>query len=269
MIQPVHQRGDSLRRLQHDLKPKPLMLLTTDGRDLGMLGDIYFDEHSGEIQGYEVSGGAFAAASFGTSFVPAAQQVKVGAEILFVPAETVTLMMESGSEPPIVEPVPQGASEPGAHKFHEAALLTSSAPQTIEDTRGRRVHCTVRTDANLIVAVQGQIVTDEVIERARTHHTEQELKEAVLHPGEQYSPVGNGFSLLDRTRERVREETSHLLANTEKVWGKVKESVTHLVHRSGERQEAQSAAPQEPTHVIPPPTERVETETQTSSTRHP
>lgn len=268
MIQPVDQRGDSLRRLQRDLKPKSLTLFTIDGRDLGMLGDVYFDEHSGEIQGYEVTGGAFAAAAFGTSFVPAAQQVKVGVAILFVPAETVNLMKESGP-PAASDSQGEREAEPGARKFHEAGPLILSAPRTTEDTHGRRVHCTVRTSDNLIVAAQGQIVTDEVIKRARAHHAEEALKEAIIHPAEQDSPDGNGSSLLDRTRERVREETSHLLANTEKVWGKVKENVIHLVHRSGEHREERSGTTSEPMDVSLPHTERIETENQASSDRHP
>lgn len=268
MIQPSDQHGESIRRLQYDLKPKPLTVFTTDGRNLGSLVDVYFDEHSGAIQGYEVAGEAFATASFGTSFVPASQQVKVGAEIVFVPAETVTLMQESESEPSAV-PVLRGEPESGGRKFFEATPSSVSPPQTFEGTRGRRVRCAVRTDDGLIIAAQGQIVTDAVIECARTHHTEQALQEAIVHPRDRHTTGGNSHSLLDRTRERVREETSHLVANTEKVWDKVKESVTHLVHRSGEHREAQSAATHEPTHVTPLPTEQVESETRVSNDRRP
>ncbi|MGR3280755.1 PRC-barrel domain-containing protein, partial [Acaryochloris marina NIES-2412] len=35
-------------------------IMTTDGRDLGTMVDLYFDEQTGAIEGYEASGGLFA-----------------------------------------------------------------------------------------------------------------------------------------------------------------------------------------------------------------
>ncbi len=69
-------------------------IMTTDGRDLGTLIDFYFDEQTGAVEGYEASGGLFADAYSGRSFVPAPQTLKIGEDVAFVPAETAGLMEE-------------------------------------------------------------------------------------------------------------------------------------------------------------------------------
>ncbi|KAM3090471.1 PRC-barrel domain-containing protein [Phormidesmis sp. 146-35] len=69
-------------------------ILTTDGRYLGLIVDLYFDEQSGTIEGYEASGGLFADAYSGRSFIPAPKTVNIGEDITFVPPETADLMAE-------------------------------------------------------------------------------------------------------------------------------------------------------------------------------
>jgi uncharacterized protein YrrD len=69
-------------------------IMTTDGRNLGRLVDLYFDENTGEIEGYDTSGGLFADAYSGRSFVPAPKTIKIGRDIAFVPIETIALMEE-------------------------------------------------------------------------------------------------------------------------------------------------------------------------------
>jgi uncharacterized protein YrrD len=69
-------------------------IMTTDGRSLGRLIDFYFDEATGKIEGYETSGGLFADAYSGRSFVPAPKTLKIGRDVAFVPIETIALMEE-------------------------------------------------------------------------------------------------------------------------------------------------------------------------------
>ena len=69
-------------------------IITTDGRDLGGMVDLYFDEQTGVIEGYEVSGGLFADAYSGRSFVPAPHTLKIGEHVAFVPSEVADLMEE-------------------------------------------------------------------------------------------------------------------------------------------------------------------------------
>jgi uncharacterized protein YrrD len=69
-------------------------IMTTDGRNLGKLVDFYFDETTGTIEGYETSGGLFADAYSGRSFVPAPKTLKIGRDVAFVPPETIERMEE-------------------------------------------------------------------------------------------------------------------------------------------------------------------------------
>lgn len=69
-------------------------IMTTDGRDLGTMVDLYFDEQTGAIEGYEASGGLFADAYSGRSFIPAPRTLSIGEDAAFVPPETAEMMAE-------------------------------------------------------------------------------------------------------------------------------------------------------------------------------
>ncbi|MFQ4137819.1 PRC-barrel domain-containing protein [Nodosilinea sp. PGN35] len=69
-------------------------IMTTDGRNLGTMVDVFFDETTGLVEGYEVSGGLFADAYSGRSFVPALQTLTIGEDVAFVVPETADLMQE-------------------------------------------------------------------------------------------------------------------------------------------------------------------------------
>ncbi|HYF62906.1 MAG TPA: PRC-barrel domain-containing protein, partial [Herpetosiphonaceae bacterium] len=78
--------------LQRNNILKGTRVLTTDGRDLGTLADLYFDEYSGQVEGYDVSGGIFADAYTGRSFIPATHTLNIGKDAAFVPPEVAALM---------------------------------------------------------------------------------------------------------------------------------------------------------------------------------
>jgi len=59
-------------------------LMTTDGEDLGSLADLYFDEQTGQVTGYDVSGGIFSDLSGGRSFVPASNDFQLGKDVATV-----------------------------------------------------------------------------------------------------------------------------------------------------------------------------------------
>ena len=80
--------------LRHNIVLRGTRILTTEGLDLGGLVDLFFDEHSGLVEGYEVSGGMFADAYSGRSFVPAPETLKIGCDVAFVPPETAQMMQE-------------------------------------------------------------------------------------------------------------------------------------------------------------------------------
>ncbi|MFN7161035.1 MAG: PRC-barrel domain-containing protein [Candidatus Gracilibacteria bacterium] len=67
-------------------------VMTEDGKDLGVIADIYFREDTGTIEGYEVSGGIFSDADTGISFLPAPAEFSIGEDVAFVPSAMVEIM---------------------------------------------------------------------------------------------------------------------------------------------------------------------------------
>ena len=65
------------------LKLKGHKLQTTAGKDLGEIHDLEFDEKTGAVTGYELSGGLFS----GHHFLPTPQVMEIGEHIVFVAPE--------------------------------------------------------------------------------------------------------------------------------------------------------------------------------------
>lgn len=223
---------------------KGTKIVTTDGRDLGKLTDLYFDEQTGAVEGYEASGGVFADAVSGKSFIPAPHALKIGEDVAFVPPETAQLMEEQvgglrGAAQSAAESVSDAASTVSTAATNAAvnpeeqrsfvigrtvekdilgqdgALLVAAgqpvtplaadeaqrqgvlpelyratggsmtagiqgavASRVVDQAIGQRVMQAVRTDQGLIIAAPGQIVTEQVVNRARTYGKEEELMDA-------------------------------------------------------------------------------------------
>ncbi len=311
------------RILERDNILKGTRIMTIDGRDLGIMTDLYFDDATGAIEGYEVSGGLFADAYSGRSFVPAPDTLKIGEDIAFVPSETADLMQEQvggirgamqtagGKVQEMAQFTGEKAQE-AAHftgeKFQEATQFTGEKFQEatqyagtsftnvvvspeeqeafvlgkvsqvtietsdgitliregqivtqsqilsarnckmmdnlyhatggsvkdrlgerltgavsgmganigIDQALGHRVSKMIFTSEGSVVAVEGQIVTPRVIERAKTNHQEQALLEAVgLTTGDALRVTGSnvGQQVKDGAKglwEQVKETASNL-----------------------------------------------------------
>lgn len=302
-IQSILQRDNTLRGTK---------IMTTDGRDLGTMVDLYFDDISGAIEGYEVSGGIFADAYSGRSFVPAPDTLKIGEDVAFVPAETADLMQEqvggikaafqtaSGKVQEMAQTAGDKAQEVAQAtgsklqevgqmantKFtnvvvkpeeQEAFVLGKVAQRTInspdgvlliqegqivgeadivvarsynaidelyratggsvkdklgekigekftgvvatvgiDQALGRRVGKTIYTTEGSVVAVEGQIVTPRVIERAKTYHQEHALLESV------------GLTTGDALRTTTSDVGHQVKEGAKGLWEQVKETASNL-----------------------------------------
>lgn len=342
-----------LRRiLGHNNILKGTRILTLDGRDLGIMVDLYFDEHSGNVEGYEVSGGLFADAYSGRSFVPAPDTLKIGRDVAFVPAQTAQLMEEQvggiraamqtttdklqetaqitgdklqefgqiasekaqaaaqvtaqvtgdkfqefsrsattsvtnaivdaetqkkfvigkavaypitalGGESLILRgrvvtsEIADSAEELGvldelyrstgghltdvlANNFTETAnhlsdrLGNTAAGLTIDQAKGRRVSQVVRSPAGPIIAASGQIITDQVIERAKFYHQERALLEStglsasaiVLNRSNDALSVAG-----DRLTTTSRSTADQLQSGVKDIWAQMKVSTHSLQDR--------------------------------------
>jgi uncharacterized protein YrrD len=311
-IAPAGQFPEIQNILERNNILKGTRIMTVDGRDLGTMVDLYFDDTSGVIEGYEVSGGIFADAYSGRSFVPAPDTLKIGEDIAFVPSKTADLMEEQvGGIKAVLQTTGEKVQEmaqTAGEKAQEAAQVTGaklqevgqmastkltnvvvnpeeqeafvlgkvaqrtieisdrqnliqegeivyqshilmarnynkvdelyratggsvrdklgekitgavanvSATISIDQAQGRRVNKMIFTPDGSVVAVEGQIVTPQVIERAKHFNQEQALLEAVgLNTGDALKTTGSNVG------QQVKEGAKGL-------WEQVKETASNL-----------------------------------------
>ncbi|MEA5451588.1 PRC-barrel domain-containing protein [Leptolyngbya sp. CCNP1308] len=342
--------------LDHNTILRGTRILTLDGRNLGVIVDLYFDETTGQVEGYEVSGGLFADAYSGRSFVPAIQTLKIGRDVAFVPSQTAQLMEEQvgglrGAMQTVSDRVQSSAQVTGdrlqelgqtvgdrvqetaqltnehfqnlGHYASEKALATAAVAETqlhglsratthtltnaiidpagqkayvtgstlerdvitptgsllalqgqtitheiadaaealgvlddlyraaggswsvplgarveqavagltVEQARGRRVRHLVRTEAGSILAAPGQIVTPQVIDRAKAHHRDRLLLEAV---GLSAGAAQRTDSAMTAASDRLQSTTAadQFQAGARSLWSQVQETTIALQQRS-------------------------------------
>jgi uncharacterized protein YrrD len=77
---------------------KGLKLLTTKGKELGKIVDLVFDETTGDVGGYELSGGLFSDMFKGTPFLPTPKWIELGKDVAFVGPEVEPTIRPSVAE---------------------------------------------------------------------------------------------------------------------------------------------------------------------------
>jgi uncharacterized protein YrrD len=91
------QSAKNVPAVQHVIEQQNILrgteIMTIGGRNLGKMVDLYFNAKTGDVEGYEVSGGVFSDAYTGRSFVPVNKTFHIGQDFAFVP-DSVTEMME-------------------------------------------------------------------------------------------------------------------------------------------------------------------------------
>ena len=114
-----------LMETQNDTHLSGTKIMSEDGRDLGNFGDVYLDETSGQVVGYEVSGGFVSDTMSGKRFVPAARtdDLRVGQDVILA-APSLNSELER-----------QATDSPGGLKgaFASASETTSGALATAKD----------------------------------------------------------------------------------------------------------------------------------------
>jgi uncharacterized protein YrrD len=73
--------------LDKNQKLRGVKVQTTGGKDLGEVNDFDFDESTGAVLGYELSGGLFADVFGGRSFLPNPASLELGKDVAFVGPE--------------------------------------------------------------------------------------------------------------------------------------------------------------------------------------
>ncbi len=177
-------------------------VMTEDGKDLGTINDMFFDEQFGTISGYEVTGGIFADAVSGRSYLPSPQTLRIGRDVAFVPPETANMMenqkgglaamtaetehsMQGAAETmrdtsaSVVsaakgawETVKEKAADLTDRAKEKTSELTDRATGEIEDRRikavlGRPVTRVILDQNDAPILNTGDLITHEAVDRAR------------------------------------------------------------------------------------------------------
>jgi uncharacterized protein YrrD len=167
---------------------------TMDGKDLGRITDVEFDEKTGRIEGFEVSGGVLSDAYSGRSFIPAPRTIRIGKDVCLVPAETAEEVEKrpggfKKAFPRLSEGVKQAglaAQEMGRQAIDKAQELGQALHQksgerdgTLREARGKVATKSVYADDGSLIVGEGLVVDEAVLEEVRRNHKERELLEAV------------------------------------------------------------------------------------------
>lgn len=196
------------RRLQEALDNKislaGLTLLTTDGQNLGRIADVFFDEETGRVEGYEATGGLFSDLSNGRSFVPAPERIQIGTDTAIVPV-TVAQAMEEQEEGGLKGAL-NSAGQSISEVYQNAADNVQGAYENIaEATRERQKEYVIgKTAGGDITAADGHVIVarGETITGAHAEEAEAAGKLVAL------ATAATGGALADSyggARDRVQE----------------------------------------------------------------
>jgi uncharacterized protein YrrD len=186
-------------------------VFTDNGQQLGTVSDMYFDEPTGRILGFEVSGGLFGDIARGISYLPFDDIERLGTDLIFVrPSTGEALESQVGGV--------QGALNSAGQRMSD---LTGEAQVGLAQREpekalvGRRSGADVTDENGSVVVAKGQRITAEHVDwarannqvglltRAATAGQGQELGERV---GSAFEQAGdNAGTLWDRFTARLGE----------------------------------------------------------------
>jgi len=88
--------------LERDTHLTGTKIVSESGQDLGSFADVYIDESTGRVVGYEVSGGLVADAMSGKRYIPAerTKELRVGDDMLIAPSGLLSEFQHQATEEP-------------------------------------------------------------------------------------------------------------------------------------------------------------------------
>lgn len=147
-------------------------VFTEGGDEQGSISDIYFEENSGEIVGFEVSGGLIENVQKGTSYLSADDVVNVGKDVILIKAEAAySLEGQVGG----VQGALEGAKAKASDAVDTAKAKASEAKENITEAArdkqldfvdGKIASREVKADDGSIIVSEGQPITRQVAEEA-------------------------------------------------------------------------------------------------------
>jgi len=123
---------EGLREIvEHDETIIGKKVFTIEGDEQGTIADIYFEEQTGAVTGYEVSGGLLGDAARGTSYLATEDITTLGLDVVYVRPDVATTLDEQ------VGGI-QGAVRGAGDKLGEASTSAGEKLGQVRDEAGRR-----------------------------------------------------------------------------------------------------------------------------------
>lgn len=242
VVKRVNQVSLIKQILEHSNILKGTRIITTNGRNLGTMVDLYFDDQTGQVEGYDVSGGLFADAYSGRSFVPAPHTLNIGQDVAFVPPEVADMMEEQvggirgvfqtageklQEQTQLATQTMQLAAQGANEKLQETTqavndkiqAVTQSGVTSLTNTVvspaeqkafvvGKTVKEDIFTDSDILVIAQGQLVTTIITEEAEHLGVLDQLYRAT--GGSLSEPANQKFHSSILTAKERLQQTTHI-----------------------------------------------------------
>ncbi|MBB6017151.1 PRC-barrel domain-containing protein [Deinococcus radiopugnans] len=174
-----------------------MALLTTDGQDLGKIADVYFDETTGKVEGYETTGGLFSDLSNGRTFVPAPDAVQIGTDTAMVPLSVAAAMQEQ--EPGGLKGALSSAGDSLKGVYENIADATKERQK--EYAIGKTAGGDLTLDDGTVIVSKGETITAEQAEQA-----EENGKLTALATAATGGAISDAYgNIADASRERQKE----------------------------------------------------------------
>lgn len=211
-------------------------VISTEGEELGTIGDMYFDERSGQIQGYEVSGGRVGDVMRGTSYL-SIDEIKVVGPDAVIATEGAKDIVESqvGGIAGALQAAQAGLQSAGATAADSGSPPdVAAAPDPVAsdpDGRlvGRRVTVDLIDERGSVVVANGQRVTLAHVQRARAEGNLDPLYQAAGI--ERPVPLGEQAS---QAADKVAQGASDL-------WSRFTSKLSEMTDAAGQRVDTQQS----------------------------
>lgn len=250
------------RVLDQENVAKGTKIMTEDGQSLGSIADMYFNENSGAVEGYDVTGGIFADAYTGRSFLPAPQTIKIGKDVAFVPNQVAQQMEQQigGLKKSAMDVREQATQVTEKAKEHVGSItqraqykgqeLTDNAREksgqlserakqyvaqkSVDVLDGQTAKKTVRTADGKIMVAAGQVITMPVIQQAKAYNFESELFDAVAFDEVARSKAGAATATAGESLATGAEQIKEVATN---AWESMKSKISDTKEQASQKME--------------------------------
>lgn len=217
-------------------------VVTTEGERVGQIGDMYFDESTGEILGYEVSGGTLGDVMRGTSWLPLEAIDVIGPDaVITTPDAAEIVESQVGGVQAALDQAREGASSTGHDLGETLGSVVSDVQGTVSEAAqpdpvaddpdgqlvGKRANADVSDGTGSVVVANGQRITLDHVRRARDEGGLDALYAAA--GVERPVPVSEQLSSAAKTATETASD----------LWGRFTSRLSEMTDSAGKRLDAE------------------------------